>query len=127
MPQLRILIADDEKSFRDFISFNLRARGFKTLEASNGLQAIEIWEQNTPDLLILDINMPHIDGIEVCRRVREQSSVPIIMITSLDTTQEKDIATKLGVNKYLTKPFDVETLLNAVRSTLPPQTNISQG
>ena len=75
----RILLAEDEVALRDFVSRNLRARGFEVLEASNGLEALAVWEREDPHLLILDIMMPRMDGLEVCRRVREHSAVPIIV------------------------------------------------
>ena len=124
----RILLAEDEVVLRDFVSRNLRARGFDVLEASNGLEAMGIWEQEHPHLLILDIMMPRMDGLEVCRRVREHSAVPIIVLTALDAESDKVIALDLGADDYLTKPFGVEELLARVRAVLrrtqweiPPQ------
>lgn len=114
----RILLAEDEVALRDFISRNLRARGFDVLEASNGLEAMAIWEQEHPHLLILDIMMPRMDGLEVCRRVREHSAVPIIVLTALDAESDKVIALDLGADDYLTKPFGVEELLARVRAVL---------
>jgi two-component system, OmpR family, KDP operon response regulator KdpE len=126
----RILIAEDEAALRDFVSRNLRARGFDVLEASNGLEAMALWEHEDPHLLILDIMMPRMDGLEVCRRVREHSTVPIIVLTALDAESERVAALDLGADDYLTKPFGVEELLARVRavlrraqwSALPPAT-----
>ena len=112
----RILLAEDEMALRDFVSRNLRARGFEVLEASNGLEAIALWEQEVPHLLILDIMMPRMDGLEVCRRVREHSTVPIIVLTALDAESDKVTALDLGADDYLTKPFGVEELLARVRA-----------
>jgi two-component system, OmpR family, KDP operon response regulator KdpE len=114
----RILLAEDEVSLRDFVSRNLRARGFEVLEASNGLEALAVWEREDPHLLILDIMMPRMDGLEVCRRVREHSAVPIIVLTALDAESEKVTALDLGADDYLTKPFGVEELLARVRAVL---------
>ena len=114
----RILLAEDEIALRDFISRNLRARDFDVLEASNGLEAMAIWEQENPHLLILDIMMPRMDGLEVCRRVREHSAVPIIVLTALDAESDKVAALDLGADDYLTKPFGVEELLARVRAVL---------
>ena len=114
----RILVADDEAPLRDFISRNLRARGFAVLEASNGLEAFAGWETEQPDLLILDIMMPRMDGLEVSRRVREHSRVPIIVLTALDAEGDKVAALDLGADDYLTKPFGVEELLARVRAAL---------
>lgn len=114
----RILVAEDELALRDFVSRNLRARGFEVLEASNGLEAVATWERECPHLLILDIMMPRMDGLEVCRRVREHSSVPIIVLTALDDESDKVTALDLGADDYLTKPFGVEELLARVRAVL---------
>ena len=118
MTKKRILIAEDEEVLRDFVSRNLRARGFDVLEASNGLEAMAQWERESPHLLILDIMMPRMDGLEVCRRVREHSPVPIIVLTALDAERDKVAALDLGADDYLTKPFGVEELLARVRAVL---------
>jgi two-component system KDP operon response regulator KdpE len=114
----RILLAEDEVALRDFVRRNLRARGYDVLEASNGLEALAVWEREDPHLLILDIMMPRMDGLEVCRRVREHSAVPIIVLTALDAESEKVTALDLGADDYLTKPFGVEELLARVRAVL---------
>jgi two-component system KDP operon response regulator KdpE len=114
----RILLAEDEVALRDFVSRNLRARGFEVLEASNGLEAMALWEREDPHLLILDIMMPRMDGLEVCRRVREHSAVPIIVLTALDAQSDKVSVLDLGADDYLTKPFGVEELLARVRAAL---------
>ena len=114
----RILLAEDEAALRDFINRNLRARGFEVLEASNGLEAMAVWEREDPDLLILDIMMPRMDGLEVCRRVREHSVVPIIVLTALDAESDKVTALDLGADDYLSKPFGVEELLARMRAVL---------
>lgn len=114
----RILVAEDEITLRDFVSRNLRARGFEVLEASNGLEAVATWEREQPHLLILDIMMPRMDGLEVCQRVREHSAVPIIVLTALDAESDKVAALDLGADDYLTKPFGVEELLARVRAVL---------
>lgn len=130
----RILIAEDEVALRDFVSRNLRVRGFEVREASNGLEALAVWEQEELHLLILDIMMPRMDGLEVCRRVREHSTVPIIVLTALDAESNKVAALDLGADDYLTKPFGVEELLARVRAVLrrtqwevaPPATSDSK-
>jgi two-component system KDP operon response regulator KdpE len=113
-----ILVAEDEAALRDFVSRNLRARGFAVVEASNGLEAVAVWENEQPDVLILDLMMPRMDGLEVCRRVRAHSTVPIIVLTALDAESDKVAALDLGADDYLTKPFGVEELLARVRAAL---------
>ncbi len=114
----RILIAEDEVGLRDFISRNLRVRGFEVFEANNGLEALAVWQQEDPGLLILDIMMPRLDGLEVCRKVREESAVPIIVLTAMDAESDKVTALDLGADDYLTKPFGVEELLARIRAVL---------
>jgi two-component system KDP operon response regulator KdpE len=118
MSPVRILLAEDEAPLRDFVSRNLRARGFEVLEATNGLEALDSWEREQPHLLILDIMMPRLDGLEVTRRVRERSTVPIIVLTALDAESDKMTAFDLGADDYLTKPFGVNELLARVRAVL---------
>ncbi len=118
MPTKRVLVAEDELELRAFICRNLRARNFTVLEASNGIEALLLWENEQPQLLILDIMMPHMDGLEVCRRIRETSIVPIIVLTALDDERDKVNALDLGADDYLTKPFGVEELLARIRAVL---------
>jgi two-component system KDP operon response regulator KdpE len=118
MPTKRVLVAEDELELRAFICRNLRARDFTVLEASNGIEALMLWEAEQPQLLILDIMMPRMDGLEVCRRIRETSTVPIIVLTALDDERDKVHALDLGADDYLTKPFGVEELLARIRAVL---------
>lgn len=114
----RILVADDEEPVRDFISRNLRARGYTVSEATNGVEALFLWESESPHLLILDIMMPRMDGLEVCRHIREVSTVPVIVLTALDAETDKVAALDMGADDYLTKPFGVEEMLARVRASL---------
>lgn len=115
---IRILVAEDESALRDFISRNLRARGYTVTEAENGLEALALWERESPHLIILDIMMPRMDGLEVCKRIRERSTAPIIALTALDAEADKVAALDIGVDDYLTKPFGIEELLARVRAAL---------
>lgn len=114
----RILVAEDESALRDFISRNLRVRGYTVIEAENGLEALALWERENPHLIILDIMMPRMDGLEVCKRIRERSTAPIIALTALDAEADKVAALDIGVDDYLTKPFGIEELLARVRAAL---------
>jgi two-component system KDP operon response regulator KdpE len=114
----RILVAEDQESLRASISRNLRARGFEVIEAANGMEALSLWDAEQPQLLILDVMMPRMDGLEVCRRVRERSTVPIIVLTAMDAESDKVAAFDLGADDYLCKPFSVEELLARVRAVL---------
>jgi two-component system KDP operon response regulator KdpE len=115
---VRVLLAEDEAVLRDFVSRNLRARGFTVVEATNGLEALAMFASEQPHLLILDVMMPRLDGLEVCRRVRETSIVPIIVLTALDEESDKVTAFDLGADDYLSKPFGVDELLARVRAVL---------
>src|SRR5579883_1314737 len=126
MKAKRILLAEDEAALRDFVSRNLRIRGFEVFEASNGLEAMALYEREHPHLLILDLMMPRMDGLEVCQRVREHSTVPIIVLTALYAESDKVAALDLGADDYLTKPFGVEELLARVRASLRRSTWVSQ-
>lgn len=114
----RILVVDDEAPLREFVSRNLAARGFQVFSAGNGLEALAIANTETLDLIILDVMMPHMDGLETCRRIRQQSAVPIIILTALGEESDKVTALDMGADDYLTKPFGVKELMARVRAVL---------
>lgn len=114
----KILVVDDETKLREFISRNLSARGYKIVAASNGLEAMGCFQQEPLDLIIMDIMMPHMDGFEACRRIRQESTVPIIILTALGEESDKVKALDMGADDYLTKPFGVDELMARVRAAL---------
>lgn len=114
----KVLVVDDEKTLREFVQRNLDARGFSVLTACNGLEAISIFQKNTIDLVILDIMMPYLDGLETTRRIRQMSTVPIIILTALGEETDKIRAFDLGADDYLTKPFGTGELLGRVKAVL---------
>ncbi len=119
MPQSKhILVVDDEPGIQDFIRRNLELRSFKVSLASNGLEALALFDQAHICLVILDIMMPKMDGLEVCRRIRQSSTVPIIMLTALGEEADKIAALDQGADDYLTKPFGVGELLARVRAVI---------
>src|SRR6266851_1275112 len=119
MPQSKhILVVDDELGIQDFIRRNLELRSFKVSLASNGLEALALFDQAHICLVILDIMMPKMDGLEVCRRIRQSSTVPIIMLTALGEEADKIAALDQGADDYLTKPFGVGELLARVQAVL---------
>jgi two-component system KDP operon response regulator KdpE len=119
MPQEKhILVVDDEPGIQDFIRRNLELRSFKVALASNGLDALLQFDQFTFVLVILDIMMPGMDGLEVCRRIRQKSTIPIIILTALGEEADKIAALDQGADDYLTKPFDVGELMARVRAVL---------
>ena len=114
----RVLVVDDEKSLRDFVRRNLEARGYKVSVASNGLEAMAVFNNEDIELVILDVMMPHMDGLETTRRIRESSKVPIIILTALGEETDKVHAFDLGVDDYLTKPFGVGELMGRIKAVL---------
>lgn len=113
-----VLVVDDEKTLRDFVRRNLEVRGFNVVTAANGLEALAIFNTQNIDLVILDMMMPRMDGLETTRRVRQHSTVPIIILTALDEESDKVRAFDLGADDYLTKPFGVGELLARVKAVL---------
>jgi len=116
--QSRILVVDDDRSIAKFITANLKNRAYEVLTAYNGSQAIEIWEVEEIDLILLDLVMPKMDGLAVCQYVRQFSDVPIIVLSALDDEERKVKALDLGADDYLTKPFGLQELLARVRAVL---------
>jgi len=113
-----VLVVDDEKSLRDFVRRNLEVRGYKVFTASNGLEAMAIFQNETIQMVIMDIMMPHMDGLETTRRIREESHVPIIILTAMGEEADKVRAFDMGADDYLTKPFGVGELLGRVKAVL---------
>ncbi|MBV9787010.1 MAG: response regulator transcription factor, partial [Chloroflexi bacterium] len=109
--QQRVLIAEPNPALFVLLSRRLEAQGFRVLRATDGLQALTIWEQESIDLLILALRLPHVDGMEVCRQIRQCSMVPLIMIADAGATTNKIAALRLGADDYLTTPLDEEELL----------------
>jgi len=114
----RILVADDEIRYVRAIQVNLEAVGYEVLVARDGQQALELVAAEEPDLVILDLKMPGLDGLEVCRRVREFSTVPIIMLTALAEDADKVKGLDTGADDYVTKPFSAGELMSRVRAAL---------
>ncbi|HYL42182.1 MAG TPA: response regulator transcription factor [Ktedonobacteraceae bacterium] len=113
-----ILAADDDPQLLRLVMRNLQFEGYEVLPASNGQQALEEIEAHVPDLVLLDVMMPKMDGFTVCQHVREFSSVPIIIVTARGQDQDKVRGLDLGADDYLTKPFSVDEMLARVRAVL---------
>ncbi len=118
MPKEKILIVDDEARILRLVRSNLEPSGYKVLTAMDGDSALTAAEQNDPDLIILDLMLPKIDGFEVCRRLREFSTVPIIILTAKGEEVDKVKGLELGADDYLTKPFGVPELLARIKAVL---------
>ena len=120
----KILIVDDEKPISDIIKFNLTKEGYETVTAFDGREAIEKFEEENPDLIILDLMLPVLDGLEVAKEVRKTSHIPIIMLSAKDSEFDKVIGLEIGADDYVTKPFSNRELLARVKAHLRRTENI---
>ena len=111
----RILIVEDEKKIARFLELELVHEGYEVLTAFDGRSGLETAQEQDPDLLILDLMLPELSGIEVCRRLRHTSDVPIIMLTAKDDVSDKVMGLDMGADDYVTKPFAIEELLARIR------------
>ena len=114
-----ILIVEDEQNIVDILSFNLSREGYQTLEALDGPTGLQLALEQNPDLILLDLMLPGMDGFEVCRRVRESgSSTPILMLTAREEEADKVLGLELGADDYITKPFSMRELLARVKANI---------
>jgi DNA-binding response OmpR family regulator len=120
-----ILVVDDERSIADAVATRLAAEGFKTLQADDGPGAVQIALDELPDLIILDLNLPGFDGLEVCRRVHTVRRVPVIMLTARSDETDLLVGLGLGADDYLTKPFSMKELTARVRVVLRRANDVS--
>lgn len=115
----KVLIVDDEKTIVDILCFNLQKDGYETLSAYDGEEGLEMAESQNPDLILLDIMLPYIDGFAVCKTLREHgNNVPIIMITAREEENDKIFGLEIGADDYITKPFSMRELLARVKSNI---------
>jgi DNA-binding response OmpR family regulator len=114
----RILLVDDEQSIQTLLSYPLRKEGYEVVQAADGHQALERFAEEPFDLVVLDLMLPRIDGLEVCRRLRSQSSVPIIMLTAKSEEIDKVVGLELGADDYITKPFSMREFSSRVKAAL---------
>ena len=114
----KILLIEDEDSIRESVSFLLQKEGFQVIEENDGLKGVEKFEKESADLLLLDLMLPGLDGLEICKRIRKTSQVPIIMLTAKDTELDKVLGLELGADDYITKPFSSRELIARVKAIL---------
>ena len=123
----RVLVVEDEESFSDALSYMLRREGFEAVVAATGPDALEEFDRNGADVVLLDLMLPGLPGTEVCRTLRSRSNVPIIMLTAKDTEIDKVVGLELGADDYVTKPYSARELVARIRAVLrrrgeaPPQ------
>ena len=115
---MKILVVDDEALLVKGIRFNLQNEGYEVITGSNGLEALQLVQQEHPDLVVLDVMMPEMDGLTACEKIREFSNVPIIMLTAKTDDMDKLIGFDHGVDDYLTKPFNILELKARIRALL---------
>ncbi|MBI2980300.1 MAG: response regulator transcription factor [Chloroflexi bacterium] len=118
MVKTRVLVVDDELSIIKFLRANLEGKGYEVLAATNGIEALQTFETELPDLVLLDIMMPKMDGFEVCRRLREWSQTPIIMLSARGDESDKVKCLDLGADDYITKPFGASELIARVKAVM---------
>ncbi|GAB4536190.1 MAG: response regulator transcription factor [Anaerolineae bacterium] len=115
---MKVLIVDDDRVLADVLAFTMRREGFEVSRAFDGQSALERWVEVQPDLIILDVNLPRLDGFTVCQRIREQANTPIILLTVRDEEDDIVHGLELGADDYITKPFSPRQLVARARSVL---------
>jgi DNA-binding response OmpR family regulator len=113
-----LLIVEDDPNIADLLDMYLRDAGFRVLQAAAGLRGLELIEQHRPELIVLDIGLPDIDGLEVCRRIRAKSSVPVLFLTARDGEMDRILGLELGADDYVTKPFSPREIVARVKAIL---------
>ena len=123
----RVLVVDDEATLVDTIRYNLRRDGYDVHVAGDGNEALRLARASTPDLVVLDLMLPGLDGLEVCRQLRRESTVPILMLTAKDDEVDKIVGLEVGADDYMTKPFSMRELLARIRAMLRRSRMVQQG
>ena len=116
--QKTILIVDDEQPIREILVYNLKKEGYNVIEASDGVTALNIALEQYPDLILLDIMLPKMDGLSVCKRIKNSYNVPILMLTAKDSEIDKILGLELGADDYITKPFSIRELMARIKANL---------
>ena len=116
--QKTILVVDDEQPIIDILVYNLKKEGYNVIEANDGVTAVDMALEQKPDLILLDIMLPRLDGLSVCKRIKNSLNVPILMLTAKDGEIDKILGLELGADDYITKPFSVRELMARVKANL---------
>ena len=116
--QQKVLVADDEAQIRNILSIYLKKAGFEVVEAADGAEALVKVQSDKPDIIVLDIMMPVMDGLEVCKQVRKISDIPIIMLTAKDEDDDRILGLEIGADDYITKPFNTREVVARVNAVL---------
>lgn len=123
----KILIIEDEKPIVDILKFNLKKEGYSTIEAYDGEEGLNIALNQKPDLILLDVMLPKMDGFSVCRKIREKLSTPILMLTAKEEEVDKVLGLELGADDYITKPFSMRELMARVKANLRKFMSVDNG
>lgn len=113
-----ILLVEDEAAYRDTLAFNLRRDGYDVVAVGDGREAVEVFERAQPDIVLLDLMLPGLSGTEVCRQIRQKSTVPVIMLTAKDSEIDKVVGLEIGADDYVTKPYSYRELVARMRAVL---------
>ena len=113
-----ILVVDDEQTIREALAYNLEREGYRVVTATDGREALSEFRARRPDLVVLDLMLPELSGVEVCRIMRRESAVPILMLTAKDSELDKVVGLEVGADDYITKPFSLRELIARVRALL---------
>src|SRR5206468_12889838 len=113
-----ILLVDDEDAVQKLLAYPLEREGYRVVPARDGQEALDLFSAESPDLVVLDITLPRLDGLEVCKRLRARSTVPIIMLTARDDELDKIVGLELGADDYITKPFSIREFRSRIRALL---------
>ena len=114
----KILVVEDDKTLLDILRYNLTKEGYQVVVAADGVQALEVARSQKPELIVLDIMLPELNGYEVCRILRKDMTVPILMLTAKDNEVDKIVGLEIGADDYMTKPFSMRELLARIRAML---------
>ena len=117
-PNTKVLLIEDDPNIVDLMRSNLTVRGFDTVVSNDGVRALQLLETERPDIILLDLMLPEVDGFELCRQVRERSTVGVIVVSARGGDRDKVAALNLGADDYMTKPFSIEELLARIAATL---------
>ncbi len=126
-PRARVLVVEDEESFIDALTVNLEREGFSVTAARDGVEALERFALDQPDLVLLDVMLPRLSGIDVCRAIRANSTVPIIMVTAKSTELDTVVGLEVGADDYVAKPYRVHELVSRMRAVLRRAPNAHRG
>jgi two-component system OmpR family response regulator len=118
MPGNKVLLVEDDRTLLDVLKYNLTKEGHDVITASDGVEALDVARDNKPDLIVLDVMLPKLDGFEVCRILRREMTVPILMLTAKASETDKVVGLELGADDYMTKPFSMREFLARIRAML---------